>query len=85
MRYPRLFVQTMITLTAASLGLVAALTWNEANKATIKRVMGSADELARLSLYPVVATVLAVFVLIWRARLAARLGGEVAFEREAEG
>ena|ERR1700752_3125925 len=33
---PRLFIQTMITLASASLGLVAALAWNEAIKAAIK-------------------------------------------------
>ncbi len=32
---PRAMVQTMIALASASLGLVAALAWNEAIKATL--------------------------------------------------
>ena len=45
---PRTVVQTMITLASASLGLVAALAWNEAIKATIARVLGEADDLTGL-------------------------------------
>jgi hypothetical protein len=85
MRDPRLFVQTMIALASASLGLVAALAWNEAIKATITAVLGEADDLVGLYVYAVVATLLAVAVLIWLARLATRLGGEAAITREAEG
>ena len=44
----RVFLQTMITLASASLGLVAALAWNEAIKATIKKVLGEGDSLAAL-------------------------------------
>ena len=36
----RVYLQTMITLASASLGLVAALAWNEAIKAAIQRVTG---------------------------------------------
>ena len=82
---PRVFLQTMIALASASLGLVAALAWNEAIKATIKRLLGEADDLVGLYIYAVVATVIAVAILIWLTRLAARLGGEAAFNREAEG
>ena len=35
---PRAMVQTMISLASASLGLVAALAWNEAIKATLGKV-----------------------------------------------
>ena len=34
---PRAMIQTMISLASASLGLVAALAWNEAIKATLKQ------------------------------------------------
>jgi hypothetical protein len=44
----RVFIQTMITLASASFGLVAALAWNEAIKATIQRVFGTSDSLAGL-------------------------------------
>jgi hypothetical protein len=81
---PRAFVQTMIALASASLGLVAALAWNEAIKATLA-TLGLGESLAGLTAYAVIATVIAVAVLIWLGRLASRLGGEAAFQREAEG
>lgn len=80
----RAFIQTMIALASASLGLVAALAWNEAIKATLA-LLGLGDNLAGLYTYAILATVIAVLVLIWLGRLAARVGGEAAFEREAEG
>jgi hypothetical protein len=81
---PRAFVQTMIALASASLGLVAALAWNEAIKATLAK-LGLGDSLAGLYTYAVIATVIAVLVLIWLGRIAARIGGDAAFQREAEG
>jgi hypothetical protein len=85
MNRTRVVVQTMITLAAASLGLVAALAWNEAIKALIKRVLGEDDSLAGLFIYAIIATVIAVVVLLILARAAARVGGEAAINREAEG
>ena len=84
MSNPRAMVQTMIALASASLGLVAALAWNEAIKATLAR-LGLGDDLAGLYTYAILATVIAVVVLAMLGRIAARLGGEAAFEREAEG
>lgn len=80
-----MFVQTMIALASASLGLVAALAWNEAIRTTIRVVFGTGDSLAGLYTYAILATVLAIVVLIYLGRLAARIGGEAAFVREAEG
>ena len=76
--------QTMIALASASLGLVAALAWNEAIKATLA-YLGLGDSLAGLYTYAIIATVIAVAVLVWLGKLAARVGGEAAFSREAEG
>jgi uncharacterized BrkB/YihY/UPF0761 family membrane protein len=81
---PRAFVQTMIALASASLGLVAALAWNEAIKATLVS-LGLGDSLAGLYTYAILATVIAVLVLSWLGWLASRIGGEAAFQREAEG
>lgn len=81
---PKAMIQTMIALASASLGLVAALAWNEAIKATLA-MMGMGESLAGLYSYAIVATVLAVVVLSLLGRLAGRLGGAAAFEREAEG
>jgi hypothetical protein len=82
---PRMFVQTMITLASASLGLIAALAWNEAIRATLRRLLGEDDSLVGLYTYAILATVLAIVVLLALARLAARIGGEALISREAEG
>ena len=81
---PRIFIQTMIALASASLGLVAALAWNEAIKATLT-LLGLGDNLAGLYAYAIIATVLAILILIWLAKLAGRVGGEAHITREAEG
>lgn len=81
---PRAFVQTMIALASASLGLVAALAWNEAIKQTLA-LLGLGENLAGLYTYAILATALAIIVLSILGRIAARLGGGAAFEREAEG
>ena len=41
----RVFLQTVITLASASLGLVAALAWNEAIRTTIQKIVGADDSL----------------------------------------
>jgi len=81
---PRVFIQTMIALASASLGLVAALAWNEAIKATLA-LLGLGDDLVGLYSYAILATVLAIVVLVWLGKLAARVGGDSAINREAEG
>jgi hypothetical protein len=80
----RAFIQTMIALASASLGLVAALAWNEAIKATLA-MLGLGESLAGLYAYAILATVIAVLVLIWLGRIASGIGGDAAFQREAEG
>ncbi len=84
MSNPRAFIQTMIALASASLGLVAALAWNEAIKATLA-LLGLGDNLAGLYTYAILATVLAIVVLSILGRMSAKIGGEAAFQREAEG
>jgi len=84
MTNPRAMVQTMISLASASLGLVAALAWNEAIKATLAK-LGLGEDLAGLYSYAILATVVAVVVLVMLGKIAAKIGGDAAFEREAEG
>ncbi len=79
----RAFIQTMIALASASLGLVAALAWNEAIKATLA-MLGLGESLAGLYAYAIVATALAVVVLIALGKAAARVGGDVVITREAD-
>ncbi|GAA4329602.1 hypothetical protein GCM10023184_20210 [Flaviaesturariibacter amylovorans] len=78
-------LQSMIALSSAALGLVAALAWNDAIKETIKRLLGGDESLASKYTYAILATFIAVLVVVSLARLAARLGGEAAISREAEG
>lgn len=81
----RAAVQSMITLASAALGLVCALAWNEAIKTAMKAVLGEDDSIPGLFTYAVLATVLAIVVLLILSRAAARIGGEAAISREAEG
>ena len=81
---PRAMVQTMIALASASLGLVAALAWNEAIKATLA-LLNLGDNLVGLYTYAIVATVIAILVLVYLGKLASRVGGDAVIEREAEG
>lgn len=81
----KVVLQSMIALSSAALGLVAALAWNDAIKESIKRMLGGDESLASKYTYAVLATVIAVTVVLSLARLAAKLGGEAAITREAEG
>ena len=85
MNRTRILLQTMITLASASLGLVAALAWNEAIKALITSILGKDDTLVGLFVYAILATLLAIVVLLILGRAAARVGGEAVIDREAEG
>jgi hypothetical protein len=81
----RAVIQSMITLASAALGLVCALAWNEAIKATMKQILGEDDSVAGLYTYAILATAVAVIVLLALAKSSARIGGEAAIDREAEG
>jgi len=78
-------IQSMITLASAALGLVCALAWNDAIKSAMKEILGESDNIAGLFIYAVLATLLAVFVLLSLAKIAGKIGGEAAISREAEG
>lgn len=80
----RVFLQTMITLASASLGFVAALAWNDFIQAAMVAVLGSDDSLGGRFVYAVVATIVAILVLIALARAAARIGGEAHISREVD-
>lgn len=78
-------IQSMITLASAALGLVCALAWNEAIKSSMKAFLGEDDSLAGLFTYAILATIVAVVVLLSLARASSRVGGSAAIDREAEG
>jgi hypothetical protein len=81
----RATIQSMITLASAALGLVCALAWNEAIKSAMKAILGEDDSLAGLFTYAILATLVAVVVLLALAKASAKVGGEAAISREAEG
>ena len=81
----RAMIQSMITLAGAALGLVCALAWNDAIKAAMKSILGEDDSLAGLFIYAALATLIAVIVLLGLGKMAAKVGGEAAISREAEG
>jgi hypothetical protein len=81
----RATIQSMITLASAALGLVCALAWNEAIKTAMKEWLGTDESIAGLFTYAVLATVIAVVVLLILAKASAKVGGEAAIAREAEG
>ena len=74
----QVFLQTMIALASAAFGIVAALAWNSAIQATITRIMGPDESLTGLYVYAILATILAIIVLVALGRAAARVGGEAA-------
>jgi hypothetical protein len=81
----KMVLQSMIALASAALGLVAALAWNDAIKETIKLLMADDESLGSKYLYAILATAIAVIVVLVLAKLAAKVGGEAAISREAEG
>jgi hypothetical protein len=81
----RSLLQTMITLASASLGFVAALAWNDAIKATFKKVLGEEDSLTALYTYAVVATFMAITVVALLGWFAAKVGGDAMIKREVDG
>lgn len=81
----KMVLQSMIALASAALGLVAALAWNDAIKETIKLLMSDDESLTSKYIYAILATLIAVFVVLVLAKLASKVGGEAAIAREAEG
>ena len=81
----KMIVQSCLALASAALGLVAALAWNDAIKALMKEILGENEGLAALFTYAILATLIAVIVVLILAKIAAKVGGEAAIQREAEG
>lgn len=81
----KMILQSMIALASAALGLVAALAWNDAIKETIKLLMNDDESLTSKYVYAILATAIAVIVVLVLARVASKVGGEAAISREAEG
>jgi hypothetical protein len=81
----RSLVQTMITLASASLGFVSALAWNDAIKATFKKLLPEGESLPALYTYAAAATILAICVVGTLSWIAAKIGGDALIDREVDG
>lgn len=65
-------LETFAALITSAFGLVAALSWNEAIKAAVGELFGTADDLVGMAIYAVIVTILAVVMTILIARSLAR-------------
>lgn len=80
----RSVIQSMITLASAALGLVCALAWNDAIKTAMRKLLGDDQSIPGMFTYAVLATLLAVVVLFVLGKMAGKIGGEAAIDRDAE-
>ncbi len=65
-------LEKMSLLVTSAFGLVAALAWNEAVKATIEQYYATGEGLNAMYAYAILVTAIAVFASIWIARAAGR-------------
>ena len=61
-------LETFTSLITAAFGLVAALAWNDTNKAVIKEVFGTEDDLIGMFVYTIIVTVIAVIMTLLISR-----------------
>ena len=66
------YLQTMISLASAAFGVVAALAWNGAITALVKRIFGTGAQIVSLFLYAIIITIIAVIVMVNLGRVAER-------------
>jgi hypothetical protein len=75
-RFSREVVATMIALTSAAFGVVAALAWNTAITGAFDRYLSKGAKLSAQFIYAGVVTLIGVLVIVLLGRLAARLNAE---------
>jgi hypothetical protein len=76
-RFSREVVATMIALSTAALGFVAALAWNTAITTAFQHwLKNPAKKVTALFIYAAVVTLIGVIVIVLLARLAARINAE---------
>lgn len=68
------FIATMVALASAAFGVIAALAWNAFVTEALRQWLPADSGLVGLFIYAVVVTVLAILVIVWLGRLAARYG-----------
>ena len=65
-------LETFAALITSAFGLVAALSWNEAIKAAVAEIFGTANDLMGMAIYAIIVTILAVIMTILIARTLAK-------------
>ncbi|MFC1860359.1 DUF5654 family protein [Chloroflexota bacterium] len=65
-------LEKLSALMTAAFGLVAALAWNGAIRAIFEKLFGTADQIWAMLVYAIVITIIAVFAIIWIARVTLR-------------
>ena len=68
-RFRRVFQENFITLIVSALGLVAALTWNDAVKTTIETLIPSQANLAYKYYAAIIVTIIAVTITYFLSKL----------------
>jgi Family of unknown function (DUF5654) len=72
------FLATMISLSSAAFGVIAALAWNNAIVDLIKQYVPAGKGIGPEFLYAAIITVIAVLVMVNLGKLAERAGGKSA-------
>jgi hypothetical protein len=70
------FLATMISLSAAAFGVIAALAWNAAISDLIKQLLPAGKGIVPEFLYAIIVTILAIVVMVNLGKLAERAGGK---------
>jgi uncharacterized BrkB/YihY/UPF0761 family membrane protein len=66
-------IEKLSTLITAAFGFVAALAWNSAIQAILKKVFGEKEGIVPMLTYAVIVTVIAVLVTIWIGKAAEKV------------
>jgi hypothetical protein len=72
------YLATMISLSSAAFGVIAALAWNTAISDLIKQLLPAGKGIGPEFIYAVIVTVLGVIVMVNLGKLAQRAGGKSA-------
>ena len=72
------FLATMISLSSAAFGVIAALAWNNAISDLIKQYLPAGKGIGPEFLYAAIITVIAVIVMVNLGKLAERASGKSA-------
>ena len=73
----KLIIETILGLITTAFAFVAGLAWNDAIQKLIETFIGTGDALPSLFTYAITVTIVAVFVTVLIARVAAKMGVDI--------